>query len=297
MKTLFEELSHIPDLDPNLRAALNETTRVRADNVYTYMAEDKKDFRAVVEHLPVVIPPFPVTWIEYDLSDQDLKATVGYLIIREKTAEQMILKIPARMITQDSVWTVYAQAFSRGGNVETVLSNGTKTLVHIENGRAPVSFLFTLRENGTIIGDQTGVNVSFSPDYGTALKRNNFFDKSIVAEREIFAVALFALSLLNCKNVTLEAVTPPAMIKHRNRHAQPAVSYHVLKIRPMSVHTRGGGEWHGSGSPSIHIRRGHFKDYREGKGLFGKINGVFWWESEVVGRGPTRVDKEYEIST
>jgi len=33
----------------------------------------------------------------------------------------------------------------------------------------------------------------------------------------------------------------------------------------------------------LHITRGHFKDYRDGKGLFGKYQGLFWWDQHVRG--------------
>jgi hypothetical protein len=297
MKTLFEELSHIPepDLDPNVRASLNTAARIRANNVYAYMAEDKKDFASLIEHLPIVIPPFPTTWIEFDLSDQNDKATAGYLLIREKIGEETTLQLPKKVRESGATWAVYAQAFTRGGTVQMPLSDGSTTFIHLENGKSPFSFLLSLHEDGTIIGDQNGILISFAPQYEAALRQNNYYDLSRIAELEIFSVALFALSLLSCKNVTLEAVDPPATLKHRNRHVQPAISYHVLKIRPMSTHTRGGGQWIGGGSPSLHIRRGHFKDYREGEGLFGRVHGIYWWESAVVGRAGSVVEKDYEI--
>lgn len=298
MKTLYEELLRIADLDQPVSDTLREATRIRANNVYAFMVEDKKDFASVVEHLPVVIPPFVVTWLEFDMADAPDKPGMGYLIIRDRIggdASDHKIAAPPWMLTDDAVWLVYVQSFSRTGSVESTLSDGTQTRIHLENGKAPVSFMFALREDGTIVNDQKGIFLTFARNFESSLKSRSLVDLAVASEREIFAVVLFALSLLNCKNVTLDAVEPSKAIKHRNRHERPAISYHVLKIRPMSVHKLGGGDWRGGSTPSIHIRRGHFKDYRAGAGLFGKYNEVFWWESEVVGTGKTRVDKEYDV--
>jgi|GEM_PF-1762323 len=296
MRTLFEELSRIPDLDPNVHLALIEATRIRADNVYTYMVEDKKDFASLIDHLPVVIPPFETTWIEFDMTEQNQRVTAGYLLVRERIGEDTVLHLPKRVVQSGAVWAVYAQAFMRGGSVETILSDGSTTLIHLEDGKAPFSFLLSLRADGTIIGDQSGILVSFAPQYEATLRAKHLFEISSITEREVFSVALFGLSLLNCKNVSLEEVQPSLVRKHRNRHSQPAVSYHVLKIKPMVVHRHGSGDWVGGSSPSLHIRRGHFKDYRKGAGLFGKIHGIYWWESEVVGRRSSGIiDKDYEL--
>jgi hypothetical protein len=33
---------------------------------------------------------------------------------------------------------------------------------------------------------------------------------------------------------------------------------------------------------ALHIMRGHFKDYREGRGLFGKVHGMWWWDFRLT---------------
>jgi hypothetical protein len=34
---------------------------------------------------------------------------------------------------------------------------------------------------------------------------------------------------------------------------------------------------------ALHIVRGHFKDYTKGSGLFGKYQGIYWWDAHVAG--------------
>jgi hypothetical protein len=47
--------------------------------------------------------------------------------------------------------------------------------------------------------------------------------------------ALFAVSLLHCKNVGLRPVDPPGRLsrKHERKHGRPLTRYHVLDIAPM----------------------------------------------------------------
>ena len=33
---------------------------------------------------------------------------------------------------------------------------------------------------------------------------------------------------------------------------------------------------------ALHICRGHFKDYREGRGLFAKTHGIWWWDFRLT---------------
>ena len=48
---------------------------------------------------------------------------------------------------------------------------------------------------------------------------------------------------------------------------------------------------------ALHICRGHFKDYRDGKGLFGRYKDIYWWESQVRGNGEHGVVlKDYNVN-
>ncbi len=46
----------------------------------------------------------------------------------------------------------------------------------------------------------------------------------------------------------------------------------------------------------MHIVRGHFKDYRNGGGLFGKLKGLYWWDMHVAGDiSNGQIVKDYSI--
>ncbi len=105
--------------------------------------------------------------------------------------------------------------------------------------------------------------------------------------------ALLSLSFLHCNNVSLEQITPP--IKHVHKKAQKRrgvqsyqpVPYKVLNIQPMRevLRTEGKSEQVGT-KRSMEICRGHFKHYENGRGLFGKYKGTFWfpgWNNKESG--------------
>lgn len=93
---------------------------------------------------------------------------------------------------------------------------------------------------------------------------------------------------MNCKNVVLEEVntrekTPDGKSHRRRYKTKP---YHTIKVRSM-VKQHPGDDETPSTSPDknlavSHIRRGHFKDFTHGPGLFGRHHGLYWWDVAVV---------------
>ena len=110
---------------------------------------------------------------------------------------------------------------------------------------------------------------------------------------------LLALSFMHCKNVTIDRnVQSAALIKsYQRKHGKPPVRYYTLNIEPMKAVLRTEGNSEKTGlKQSLHICRGHFKDFSKGKGLFGKYKGLYWWDSQARGSvSEGVVDKDYAI--
>lgn len=102
--------------------------------------------------------------------------------------------------------------------------------------------------------------------------------------QEIIAVLGFAWALLECNNVEVVETQPT----HRTHKAQkdPArVVHRTLQIDPFgkqkrSQRTASDEPVHGR---ALHIRRGCFRDYTKGNGLFGKYRGRYWVGPHMVG--------------
>jgi len=94
-------------------------------------------------------------------------------------------------------------------------------------------------------------------------------------------VVLFAWALLECRNVETVEIHPST--RRTDRRSDPMrVVYRELKINTApAVARRAVGDEHGHGM-ALHIVRGHFKEY-DGKGLFGRYKGRWWFGQHVAG--------------
>jgi hypothetical protein len=53
---------------------------------------------------------------------------------------------------------------------------------------------------------------------------------------------------------------------------------------------------HNGIAKALHICRGHFKDYRNSAGLFGKYKGLYWWDMHTRGTEKAGVViKDYRV--
>ena len=114
-------------------------------------------------------------------------------------------------------------------------------------------------------------------------------------------VPLLTLSFMNCKNVAVETVAPPARLNgaRLKRGHPPLAAYKILKVHPTLRTVQGDGDPGPADlERALHICRGHFKDYSGGRGLFGRLSGVFWWDMAARGSQESGVVlKDYEVRT
>lgn len=109
----------------------------------------------------------------------------------------------------------------------------------------------------------------------------------------------FSFAFMHCKNVSL---VPPKISRQVRRQAErsgkPQLDYRILNIEPMKSVLKKEGNLDEVGlKTALHICRGHFKDYRDGAGLFGQHKGIYWWEGQLRGflkQGKT--DKDYRVN-
>jgi hypothetical protein len=112
--------------------------------------------------------------------------------------------------------------------------------------------------------------------------------------------ALLAVSFLHCKNVKMveNSVPPKLQKRYGERHqGHRLAGYKTLVIEPLKQILRSQG---GSGqvglAKAMHICRGHFRDYREGKGLFGKYHQLVWTPAIIRGtKGKEAPPREIEV--
>lgn len=115
--------------------------------------------------------------------------------------------------------------------------------------------------------------------------------------------SLLAISFMHCKNVTVvENTLPPKLVKSiQKKKGQAPTSYKTLVIEPLKeiLRREGKSEQHGL-QKAMHICRGHFRDYRQGAGLFGKYKQLVWTPSTIRGTkrhegGPPQREVEIKL--
>jgi hypothetical protein len=106
------------------------------------------------------------------------------------------------------------------------------------------------------------------------------------------------MSFLHARNV--ELVQPSGKKRKKGKKAKknrfPFVRFHTLSIDPVSKIYKSAGELAKGHKKAVHLVRGHFKDYRHGKGLFGKHKVRVFCPQHVAGDKKVGiVEKDYEI--
>jgi hypothetical protein len=56
----------------------------------------------------------------------------------------------------------------------------------------------------------------------------------------------------------------------------------IIEIRPITERIAQMSGSSGYSKAAASIVRGHFKDYSNGAGLFGRYKGMFWWDQRVA---------------
>ena len=110
-------------------------------------------------------------------------------------------------------------------------------------------------------------------------------------------VPLLAVSLMNCKNVKLESVTPSAKLSKKHGVALAEHSKIRLPAGLRGLSTTKAREQGKAGPPQpLHVVRGHFKTYTEEAPLFGKNTGTYWWGWQARGSSSAGERKhDYEV--
>lgn len=97
------------------------------------------------------------------------------------------------------------------------------------------------------------------------------------------APAMWAIGLMNCRNVTLKECSTAAKPSRKRRRKRPELKYHTIILpgqgRTPNSEGVGGGEL-----LAQHRVRGHFKTFTADAPLMGRHVGTYWWGWQVRGK-------------
>lgn len=113
-------------------------------------------------------------------------------------------------------------------------------------------------------------------------------------------IALLAMSFCHCKNTEIvKNMIDTRLFKKRVADGKIGVNkFYTLEISGMRKILRDKGDVGSDGlsKKALHICRGHFKDFRGTKGLFGKHHDLYWWEMHSRGDSVKgEIKKDYEV--
>lgn len=227
-----------------------------------------------------VVPPYDRTWIEFQGAPNDLNARAwGVLLELMWPADEAVdVEFPwavrARIVIE---WTKNRPVGPVATYAVPLTAEGHIAPGDSEGGTAMSGWLPTL----------PGME-----DWEERRWANHIGPRYLGA-------ALFALSLMHCKNVDWVDNAPPAKVarQRQRRTGRPATRYWTLDIAPMRrILDTDGDAQHSGLRQALHICRGHFKTYGPDAPLFGQHTGTYWWPSHARGdRHVGEVIKDYRV--
>jgi len=289
MKKLFiDELISAPKVN-----GMNGETRNQLKQSHVFLVQnilptipDKIYF----SQLPRLVPPYENCWFEWtsnvkkrDDAPDDFSGELDERLLDIMLNPEGDARAGVKLTSQHNNgggWSIYLQFFMRMGNNPPLM--------------LPIAYAVKLNADGFLINTekliQEGLPQIFN-ELASQMLTDNKTQGSI-------NTVLYALGLLNCKNiVTIERGGPPAGVE-RNRHRVWTHRHYVLQIRPLREIKK--IEHDGESlarEVSFHFCRGHFKIYTAEKPLFGKYVGTFWWDAHARGSIKTGiVTKDYNVN-
>lgn len=267
---------------------------------------------------PNVAPPWPIFWMEWRRSqtlittappqgmfdDPDFeieKLQSSYYRVRGKVplAASGVLMIATeatpsfREFIPSLKWELYGWFFMPESEVEGravffVDTNGQLIRIATKSREAKA----IAKELEWTPDDTTDPESVFLPAYINDLDRPHVIWQS-------FSEVFLALSFCHCRNVKIrpENIPAPLQKKRVRNNRVPVEKFYTIQIEPVKKVLATEGSISEVGlKRALHICRGHFADYTEGKGLFGKHRGVYWLPQHL--RGDPRagiIRKDYEV--
>lgn len=204
---------------------------------------------------------------------------------RDEIGIEYFLEMPRSYSVDDVKWVLFVSSY-----------------IGYSFGSVPLGMLLTfeLDEMGYVL-HKDGYRISVLPKtyYAQVSKTDQTFWLMC------FYPLLAAITFMNCKNVELIDNIPSRGMsrKHERRTGEPLVSYKTIKVNPMrtvkhatDLDTTPAPQTSAELAMPLSIWRGHFKDYRDGKGLFGKFKEVYWWDQHMRGDIENGVNvKDYTV--
>lgn len=302
---------HRGEAEVSVQAAVRAATIVEATNVYRYCREMPP---TELYDLPCGAPPHDMMFVEWNQNNGRRLGTLGMI---RNGPFRIGLQVPSEVIGSNGFRNLRPPDFDLSNVREAIpmwVSDNMPDQAMWDRVRWVWGVGVFQEDRGQVVGplatmrgalDQWGRLLDCVYEVHIDTKRGIDLDSLTLHP---FAIFLTTMNFMQCANIELTYVEPPAALsrKHRKRGklqpGQDLVRYHTLQIRPAGAGTRNRGR----SGPSrdlvaFHPVRGEFHHYGDccpglhpPKGLlFGKLTGRFWVPAHVRGnpeRGAIKQD-------
>ena len=293
------------------------------DNVTEYMYAECEQEYSFSNDFPNVAPPYPVVWMETrqasGLRQQGIVqpwdgqyAWGVALLAADATESHGLLESVTDLFTgaeadtlDDVKWVYTMLPFLQQNRSDPVIGPIMIGLALVcEDGSlkrfwVPKACYTELHRDCTCSNDD---NRHYACEAWWCEHMETYPDDAIKQRREICQSMLFpfwlALSFLHCGNVASRAQDPCHPAGKRNvKQPCKRLHYKVLDIHPMRQALSASMQTTQAGlKTALHSVRGHFADYRQGGGLFGKHHGLYWFNQHTRGASTEgMVVKDYAV--
>jgi hypothetical protein len=266
------------------------------DNVAAYYYGSEQERWDLRDHFPNLAPPYPQWWAEFAMprhihSGECGDTDVTRLIVNGRVGVLTIALTPEEITVgsfpPNTKWILWSELYIDYGHI--IKPEYQNRLIE-----------------GVIVGPHGNIFVCVD-EHGVIIDRphiQTYIDTGSPDEEHIRDLITWlhpmylAVSFLHCHNVRVEdnVIPKPLRKKFRERHGFDPANYKTLVIEPLKQILRHEGQSDKTGlARAMHICRGHFRDYREGRGLFGKYKKLVWMPALVRGTGKKAPPREIDI--
>lgn len=263
MVRLIDTLLREKTLPRGARLELAQCPVFVANNICDYLYENKYHH---LDELPNIAPPFERLFVEWMTFDK--RTRLGVFIMAYDAAKPPPTTI-APVYLEQAHWLLQGYGF-----ISWIKGAQFWWQVPVRADGTPIWMDGTPFHVRAIRGSRMESGLETDPEGASWFSLVNI------------EVPLWTLAFCHVKNVQRIENVPPAKLSKRaeKEHGVPLSKYYTLAITPMIRDKKQPAGGHHA-SPSLHIKRGHFKTYTAEKPLFGRkdLVGVYWWDAHVVG--------------
>lgn len=144
--------------------------------------------------------------------------------------------------------------------------------------RAPMAVLNVVDSHGLVRGTQV---YALAPEGNFTVPMDTRTDNKAKWAIGMVMPAMWAIGLMNCKNVHLEEVEVSPRAGKKSRRKRPSVRFNTI-VLPGGQSTKPVDRG-GSRETAVHQVRGHFKTFTAEAPLLGQHVGTYWWGWQVRG--------------